>query len=214
MCPIPGGIRRMNEISSIFIDNGTSKSVYDIKDALVRSYALSSGDLSIGINDETSSLVLVVKDGVAGSVPVSSIGNKIWVYDAISGTGGQTDLSVVKLSAEDYYQMVVRDNVVSNVLYVIDQDYVNVYGEQIRNLSAGTDVSDAVNLGQLQSGLSGRLLPGEVRMSYDSASRKMTLSSRSVISEVDCNDFIKDGMLSSAELCGTVLWLKFNTDAQ
>ena len=204
----------MNEISSIFIDNGTSKSVYDIKDALVRSYALSSGDLSIGINDETSSLVLVVKDGVAGSVPVSSIGNKIWVYDAISGTGGQTDLSVVKLSAEDYYQMVVRDNVVSNVLYVIDQDYVNVYGEQIRNLSAGTDVSDAVNLGQLQSGLSGRLLPGEVRMSYDSASRKMTLSSRSVISEVDCNDFIKDGMLSSAELCGTVLWLKFNTDAQ
>ena len=41
----------------------------------------------------------------------------------------------------------------------------------------------------------------------------MVLSSRSVTSEVDCNDFIKDGMLSSAELCGTKLVLKFNTDA-
>ena len=33
------------------------------------------------------------------------------------------------------------------------------------------------------------------------------------MTSVDCADFIKDGMLSSAELCGTQLVLKFNTDA-
>lgn len=50
-------------------------------------------------------------------------------------------------------------------------------------------------------------------MSYDSDARKIVLSSRGVTSEVPCDDFIKDGMLSSAELCGTVLWLEFNTSS-
>lgn len=48
-------------------------------------------------------------------------------------------------------------------------------------------------------------------MSYDSDARKIVLSSRSVTSEVDCTDFIMEGMLSSAELCGTILWLEFST---
>ncbi len=32
------------------------------------------------------------------------------------------------------------------------------------------------------------------------------------VTSVDCADFIKDGMLSTAELCGTQLLLTFNTD--
>ena len=33
------------------------------------------------------------------------------------------------------------------------------------------------------------------------------------MTSVDCADFIKDGMLSTVELCGTTLVLNFNTDA-
>ena len=60
---------------------------------------------------------------------------------------------------------------------------------------------------------SGKLAPADVKMSYYSAARKIVLSSGSNQTSVDCDDFIKDGMLSSAQLCGTVLVLKFNTDA-
>lgn len=58
-----------------------------------------------------------------------------------------------------------------------------------------------------------KLEAGEVNIGYDSSARKIILSAKTNITSVDCNDFIKDGMLSSAELCGTTLVLKFNTDA-
>ena len=34
----------------------------------------------------------------------------------------------------------------SNELYIVSSDCVNAYGQQIKNLSAGTELSDAVNL--------------------------------------------------------------------
>ena len=50
-------------------------------------------------------------------------------------------------------------------------------------------------------------------MRYDKSARKIVLSSKTNVTSVDCTDFIKDGMLSTAELCGTTLVLNFNTDA-
>lgn len=113
----------MNEISSIFIDNGSSKSVYDIKDALVRSYALSSGDLSIGINDGTRSLDLVVKDGVAGSVPLSVLGGgtAVTLYDEIAGQAVRaSDLSIMKLTRETYDYLSSHGQLLSDGLYIVD----------------------------------------------------------------------------------------------
>lgn len=55
------------------------------------------------------------------------------------------------------------------------------------------------------------LVPEDVTIDYhDNA---LWLSSQEYVTSVDCTDFIKDGMLSSAELCGTTLVLNFNTDA-
>ena len=48
-------------------------------------------------------------------------------------------------------------------------------------------------------------------MSYSDST--IWLSSKGYVTSVDCTDFIKDGMLSSAELCGTTLVLTFSTDA-
>lgn len=50
-------------------------------------------------------------------------------------------------------------------------------------------------------------------MSYHQNEHKIVLSSGTNTTSVDCSDFIKDGMLSAAELCGTQLVLTFNTDA-
>jgi hypothetical protein len=38
----------------------------------------------------------------------------------------------------------------SNVLYLVSSEFNNAYGMQIKNLSAGTDLSDAVNMEQFQ----------------------------------------------------------------
>lgn len=69
----------------------------------------------------------------------------------------RTDLSVVKLSAEDYYNDVLDEKAVSNVLYVVEDDIMNAYGQQIKNLAPGVDLSDAVNVEQLQNAISSAL---------------------------------------------------------
>lgn len=56
-------------------------------------------------------------------------------------------------------------------------------------------------------------LKTEVNIDYVSSSKAIYLSAGSHVTSVDCTDFIKDGMLSTAELCGTTLVLTFNTDA-
>jgi len=52
-----------------------------------------------------------------------------------------------------------------------------------------------------------------VKIGYNSNTKKLSLSVGEAVSQVDCSDFIKDGMLSSAELNGTQLIFKFNTDS-
>lgn len=65
----------------------------------------------------------------------------------------------------------------------------------------------------LASMLSAKLEAIDVSMSYDTNSHAILLSSSANVTSVDCADFIKDGMLSTAELCGTTLVLSFNADA-
>ena len=45
----------------------------------------------------------------------------------------------------------VDDEVLSNVVYVISSDYINAYGQQMKNLADPTDLSDAVTKGYVDS---------------------------------------------------------------
>lgn len=65
------------------------------------------------------------------------------------GAPERTDLSVVKLSGDDYLDLVEGGDVLSGALYVVESDYEDAYGQQIKNVAAGSDLSDAVNYGQL-----------------------------------------------------------------
>jgi len=73
--------------------------------------------------------------------------------------------------------------------------------------------SETSSSSQLTAKFATKLEAADVNMRYDTDTRKIVLSAKSNVTSVDCNDFIKDGMLSTAELCGTTLVLKFNTDA-
>lgn len=60
-------------------------------------------------------------------------------------------LSIEHISQDDYHELVTTDSVLSNVLYIVSSDNLNAYGEQIKNVADGIDLSDAVNLGQVNS---------------------------------------------------------------
>ena len=75
----------------------------------------------------------------------------MWVEDRISGIGGFSDLSVVKLSSSEYNQLVAGDSILSNCIYIVEDDGIDAMGEKIRNLAPGTEISDAATFGQLSS---------------------------------------------------------------
>ena len=73
--------------------------------------------------------------------------------------------------------------------------------------------SETSSSSQLTNEFAKKLEANDVNISYSSTARKIVLTSKTNTTSVDCNDFIKDGMLSTAQLCGTTLVLTFNTDA-
>lgn len=87
---------------------------------------------------------------------------KITIDDQISGICAQTDLSIVKLSANDYAYLVATSATLSNCLYIVEDDIINACGQQISNLAPGTGLSDAVNLEQLCDAVSSIQLPTDL----------------------------------------------------
>lgn len=119
----------------------------------------------------------------------------------------QTDLSIIKLSSDEYEQIIANDQELSNALYIVEDSFENAYGQQIKFVAPGTDLSDAVNLEQMNaavaevsSSLSGALTSSDISAQY--ANQHIYLSAKGqVVGDIDCTDFIRDGMLSDVELC-------------
>jgi len=57
--------------------------------------------------------------------------------------GEKTDLSVRAVSDAEYERLVLDGACGSNVIYVVSSDCINAYGQQLKNLAAPTDRSDA-----------------------------------------------------------------------
>lgn len=57
--------------------------------------------------------------------------------------GQKTDLSVCKISEEDYHKLVVDNNCISNMIYVVSSDNINAYGSKIVNVAQPTAADDA-----------------------------------------------------------------------
>ena len=63
-----------------------------------------------------------------------------------------TEFKVQHVSQDEYHELVNLDGGIdSNTLYIVSSSNLNAYGEQIKNIAPGTDLSDAVNLEQLKA---------------------------------------------------------------
>jgi hypothetical protein len=61
-----------------------------------------------------------------------------------------SDLNVIHISNDDYSDLLVSDNIDSKTIYIVSSDNFDAFGEQIKNVADATDLSDAVNLGQVE----------------------------------------------------------------
>ena len=78
----------------------------------------------------------------------------------------------------------------------------------VNDLPLSSSVVNNVNIDDLSI-----KLMQNIQLGYDKGSKLIVLSAGDVMTSVSCDDFMVDGMLSTAELCGTTLILTFNTDA-
>ena len=75
------------------------------------------------------------------------IDKKIYIEDKISSTSCYSDLQIIKLSSNEYQDLVVSGATSPSVLYVVQTDFINAYGQQIKNLSSPELSSDAATKG-------------------------------------------------------------------
>ena len=76
----------------------------------------------------------------------NAISSKIFVrnFDEDGNeVGAYTDLSVVKIDKDAYDLSVIDGTLLSNVLYILQANYVDAYGQQLKNLATPTEQSDA-----------------------------------------------------------------------
>lgn len=52
-------------------------------------------------------------------------------------------LSVINIAANDYYDLVVNGKTDGNTIYIVLSDFINAYGQQMKNLDAPVDDNDA-----------------------------------------------------------------------
>jgi hypothetical protein len=90
----------------------------------------------------------------------SKIDGKVWVGKYVTGTKkyelvSADSLSVVKISSEDYYDLVESENVNPDVLYIVSSDVLNAHGQRIVNVATPISATDAVNLEYMKGATSG-----------------------------------------------------------
>lgn len=80
----------------------------------------------------------------------NAISSKIFVCN-FDENGNQvsayTDLSVIKVDKASYELSAVNNELLSNALYILSANYVDAYGQQLKNLAGPSDLSDATNKG-------------------------------------------------------------------
>lgn len=119
---------------------------HDLSDATNKKYvdsSIVSVNTSIGV---VSNDLLETMSKISGDLG-EAISSKIYIEDRVGEDGelvsSYSDLSVIKLSSREYQDLVVSGTTSPSALYIVESDFINAYGQQIKNLSAPGLSSDA-----------------------------------------------------------------------
>ncbi len=94
----------------------------------IEDYYTSHGRGTFSVNPLSGLSGVFIGEQNLAEVLDENSGNTITIDDQISGICKETDLSIVKISVEDYADLVTSDALLSDVLYVVEGSYEDVYG--------------------------------------------------------------------------------------
>ena len=118
---------------------GQPITVYDKTDGSVKLYYIGEDKVLHQIEDaeKAKQVADYLSNAISSKIFVRNFdedGNEVGAY---------TDLSVVKIDKDAYDLSVIGDTLLSNVLYMLQANYVDAYGQQLKNLATPTELSDA-----------------------------------------------------------------------
>ena len=138
-------------LSIMWNSDGGSKVTEVNLSGLIDTYTAGKGlSCENGVFSLTADIPLKVSElsNDSGFVTVGET-SRTFIDDRISSVSGQSDLSIIKLNSDEYEQILAAEKVISNCMYVVESQFNNMYGQQVKNMAAGTDLSDAVTFEQL-----------------------------------------------------------------
>ena len=71
------------------------------------------------------------------------IADKVKVGNYYETLSAIQTLSVVNIAENDYYDLVANDKIDETTIYIVSSDFINAYGQQMKNLDAPVDDNDA-----------------------------------------------------------------------
>ena len=118
---------------------GQPITVYDKTDGSVKLYYIGEDKVLHQIEDaeKAKQVADYLSNAISSKIFVRNFdedGNEVGAY---------TDLSVVKIDKDAYDLGVIGGTLLSNVLYILQANYVDAYGQQLKNLATPTEQSDA-----------------------------------------------------------------------
>lgn len=210
-------------------DTNRSSTTFEVPDAYGNDVKLYENDYIIFKNDisDFSKASLsdfnIIRDAQAESLALSAemIANDEFLSASsdkkifIDGLSAES-LSAMHISQDDFFQKVIASAMLSNELYIVSSDYINAYGEQLKNLAEPTDLSDATTkeyVDNADSSISGQL-SGLISAMYDDLENVATdniisgLEQKSCISNVICAVVgIRDTLVDLRQTLSTMLGL-------
>lgn len=100
-----------------------------------------------GISSYNDTKSQLSNDGYATSSWVNENKSKV----TIGTNSTPADLSVYKVTSEEYAERISQGDILSNELYIVDDEYINAFGKQVKNMHNGSDPTDAITKQQLDA---------------------------------------------------------------
>lgn len=140
-----------------------------IKDGMLSTVELRDTVLVMKFNTDAGSDPISVElsnfvDNYDSKIDILSdaIDKKIFISDSISGISGYSDLSVVKLSADEYAQMLGDGTCLSNAIYIVEAPNIDAFKQRITNVAPPTDLSDAATKEYVDNALTNVQIPTDL----------------------------------------------------
>ena len=96
------------------------------------------------------------------STAFENSGGKVYFDNRVSGVTGSNDLSVVKLSADEYAQMLDGGTCLSNAIYIVEAPNIDAFKQRITNVAPPVDLSDAATKEYVDNALTNVQIPTDL----------------------------------------------------